>query len=100
MYISNIIQQTFQNFNLLVNCIYFVESSGFVYGAMSFVEKIAVGIAVVLVQIFMPNLPKENQVSIVYFKWILSFGCGGVFLFSLVLLTILMHINIGHRYRT
>ena len=80
--------------------IYFVESSGFVYGTISFVEKIFVGVAVILVQKLMPNLPKENNVSIDYFKWILAFGCGGGFLFSLMLLGILMPMKIGYRYLT
>ena len=84
----------------LNHLIYFVESSGFVYGTISFVEKIFVGLAVILVQKIMPNLPKENKVSIAYFKWILAFGCGGGFLFSLILLVILMPMKIGDRYRT
>ena len=79
---------------------YFIESGGFVYGTLGFVEKIFVGIAVILLQEFMPVLPKENKESIAYFKWILSYVCGGVFLFSFILLAILMPMRIGHRYCT
>ena len=80
--------------------IYFIESGGFVYGTLSFVEKIFVGIVVILLQEFMPVLPKENKESIAYFKWILSYVCGGGFLFSFILLVILMPMKIGHRYCT
>ena len=70
------------------------------YGTISFVEKIFRGIAVNIVQKLMPDLPIENTVTITYFKWVLAFGCGGGFLFSLILVVILMPMKIGSRYRT
>ena len=79
--------------------IIFIESSGFVYGIMGFVEKISVGATILFIQKCMPELPDENQVTIPYFKWILAFGCGGMFIFSLVLIVFLMPLKIGQRYR-
>ena len=74
-----------------------IESSGFVYGSMSFVEKIAVGAAIMLIQKYMPDLSFQNNAFILYFKWVLAFGCGGMILLSLFLFAILMHKRIGKR---
>ena len=75
-----------------------LESSGFVYGTMDMFDKIVTGIAIVLVQKFMPDLPDPIDVSILYFKWILSFGLGGTFIFSIILWVFLMPQKIGQRY--
>ena len=64
---------------------------------MSFVEKIAVGIVIMLVQEFMPELSNVKDNSVEYFKWILAFGCGGMFIFSLIILAILLPQKIGRR---
>ena len=77
---------------------FFIESSGFVYGTMSLVEKIFVGIAIMLVQTYMPNLSNDPHASVPYFKWIFSFGCGGMFIFSMIIFGILMPQKIGKRY--
>ena len=75
-----------------------LESSGFVYGTMDMFDKIVTGVAIVLVQKFMPDLPDPIDVSTLYFKWILSFGLGGIFIFSIILWVLLMPQNIGQRY--
>ena len=77
---------------------FFIESSGFVYGTMSFVEKIFVGIAIMLVQKYMPNLSNNPHASVPYFKWMFVIGCGGVFIFSMIIFAILMPQKIGKRY--
>ena len=75
-----------------------LESSGFVYGTMDMVDKIASGVAILLVQKFMPDLPAPIHISILYFKWILAFGLGGTFIFSIILWAFLMTKKIGQRY--
>ena len=74
-----------------------IESSGFVYGSTSFVEKIAVGVAIMVVQKYMPDLSLQDNTSVLYFKWILALGCGGIIVLSLFLFAILMHEKIGKR---
>ena len=71
---------------------YFIslENSGFVYGTIGFVEKIFVGIVILLVQNWMPNLSNDNATSVLFFKYILAFGLGGILIFSLILLVILV----------
>ena len=74
-----------------------IESGGFVYGTMSFVEKIAVGVAIMLVQKYMPDLSLQSNTSILYFKWVLALGCGGMILLSLFLFAILINEKIRKR---
>ena len=75
-----------------------LESSGFVYGTMDMVDKIVQGFAIALVQKFMPDLPDPIDVSILYFKRILSFGLGGTFIFSIILWVLLIPQKVGRRY--
>ena len=65
---------------------------------MDMFDKIVTGVAIVLVQKFMPDLPDPIDVSILYFKWILSFGLGGTFIFSIILWVLLMPQKVGRRY--
>ena len=74
-----------------------IESGGFVYGTMSFIEKIAVGVAIMVVQKYMPDLSIQNNTSVLYFKWVLALGCGGMILFSLFLFAILMNEKLRKR---
>nr|CAD7459697.1 unnamed protein product [Timema tahoe] len=64
------------------------ESGAFVYGAMSFVDKLANGIAVVVIQIF------KCQTCPNYFRDILAFVCGGSAVFGLFCLIFLPPFNI------
>ena len=96
-------QYSFQRFETTVKIlkillIISLESSGFVYGTMDMFDKIVTGVAIVLVQKFMPDLPDPIDVSILYFKWILAFGLGGSFIFSIILWVFLMPQKIGQRY--
>ena len=74
----------------ILKILYSLENSGFVYGTIGFVEKIFVGIVILLVQNWMPNLSNDNATSVLFFKYILAFGLGGILIFSLILLAILM----------
>ena len=65
---------------------------------MDMLEIIVTGVAIVLVQKFMPDLPDPIDVSILYFKWILAFGLGGIFILSIILWVFLMPQKIGQRY--
>ena len=75
----------------------FIESSGFVYGAMGFVEKLIVGFVIILVQWLMPILSNENTTSVVFFKHVLVFGYGGIIVFSLFIMVALLSIKNGQR---
>ena len=68
----------------------FIESSGFVYGTIGFVKNIFVGIVILLVQNWMPNLSNDNATSVLFFKYILAFGLGGILTFSVILLAIIV----------
>ena len=75
-----------------------LESSGFVYGSMSFVEKLCFAGVFMLIQNFMPVLAHDSVDSVHYFKWILSFGCGGMYLFGLICVGFLMSKELRQRY--
>ena len=78
--------------------IFLSESSGFVYGSMSFVEKMSFGAVFMLIQKFMPVFSHDTQISIPYFKLILSYGCGGTYLWGLICAGFLMTRQIRERY--
>ncbi|XP_060070699.1 major facilitator superfamily domain-containing protein 12-like [Ylistrum balloti] len=70
------------------------ESGAFVYGAMSFTDKLSNGIAVVLIQQNHPCTsccPKCNQ----YFKTVLTYVPGGVVLITMLVLLTLLPTKIG-----
>ncbi|XP_069137806.1 LOW QUALITY PROTEIN: major facilitator superfamily domain-containing protein 12-like [Argopecten irradians] len=70
------------------------ESGAFVYGAMSFTDKLSNGIAVVLIQQNHPCTsccPRCNQ----YFKTVLTFVPGGVVLLTVLVLLTLLPTTIG-----
>ena len=75
----------------------FTESSGFVYGAMGFVEKLIVGVVIMLVQWLMPIVSNGNTTSVVFFKHVLVFGYGGIIAFSLIIMVALLSKKNGHR---
>ena len=76
-----------------------IDSSGFVYGTISFIEKICLGLSIMLIQEFMPKLPvkEDNNFSTSYFKWILSIVLGGLLTLILFLLALIMNQEIGQR---
>ena len=75
---------------------YFLEASGFVYGFMSFLEKLSSGAAIMLIQQYMPSTEHSVE-EILYFRWILVYGCGGAAIVGLVMVAILYPMKIGQR---
>ncbi|ESP00677.1 hypothetical protein LOTGIDRAFT_177990 [Lottia gigantea] len=78
------------------------ESGAFVYGAMSFTDKLSNGIAIELIQIFHPCtgiLRGCCPLCIGYYRNIISFVPGGVAVLGLVFLLILLPQVIGTRKR-
>ncbi|KAG8227818.1 hypothetical protein J437_LFUL010976 [Ladona fulva] len=68
------------------------ETGAFVYGAMSFADKLSNGLAVTLIQDFKCILDCPN-----YYRDILSFVCGGAAVFGLIILATLAPFVIGSR---
>jgi hypothetical protein len=68
------------------------ESGAFVYGAMSFVDKLSNGVAVTLIQTF-----KCATVCPYYYRDVLLFVCGGAATLGLVALATLAPFQIGTR---
>ena len=74
-----------------------IETSGFVYGAMSFVDKVSCGGVLMLVQQYMPEIPEGSTLKYDYFQWILVYGCGGAALLGLLMIALLWPMTIGQR---
>ena len=72
-----------------------IESSGFVYGSMNFLEKIGIGAIFILLQKLMPVLPHVIVDSVSYFKWIFTLGVGGLYLCGFLCAGLLMIPKIG-----
>ena len=72
----------------------FTEGSGFVYGAMSFVDKVSGGVALMLVQNAMPE-PAESDPF--FFETVLVYVCGGAAILGLVMIGLLWPMTIGQR---
>lgn len=70
------------------------ESGAFVYGAMSFIDKLSNGLAVALIQTF-----KCATVCPNYYRDVLLFVCGGAAAFGLIVLATLAPFQIGTRRR-
>jgi len=68
------------------------ESGAFVYGAMSFIDKLSNGVAVTLIQTF-----KCTTVCPYYYRDVLLFVCGGAAILGLVALATLAPFQIGTR---
>ena len=68
-----------------------VESSAFVYGAMSFTDKVSNGLAVMVIQLqhFIPADPKSLVTGNWYFRDVLFFAVGGSLVLGLFFLTLL-----------
>ncbi|GIY20405.1 major facilitator superfamily domain-containing protein 12 [Caerostris darwini] len=71
-------------------------SGAFVFGAMSFVDKLANGIAVVVIQYFHPCLTCCPTCNL-YYKYVLVFSCGGAIVLGLIALAFLLTQSVGTR---
>ena len=78
----------------LRNFLKFLEASGFVYGAMSFVDKVSGGIALMLVQSAMPE-PVDSDPM--FFQSTLVFVCGGAAILGLLMISLIWPMKIGQR---
>ena len=72
---------------------YFLDTSGFVYGVLGFVDRLVVGIAVMVIQKFCPALPQKPLQPITYFRWVLAIFNGGFICLALALVVTLMFIG-------
>ncbi|KAK3876009.1 hypothetical protein Pcinc_019151 [Petrolisthes cinctipes] len=75
-----------------------VESGAFVYGAMSFTDKLSNGIAVMLIQSLNPCTKCCPQCSW-YYRGVLTFCCGGAAILASLGVLSLLSAKIGHRSR-
>jgi Na+/melibiose symporter-like transporter len=74
-----------------------LEGSGFVYGAMSFVDKVSCGIALMLLIDNMPLDCHSDSGRPDYIRHAIVFGCGSSSIFGLLLIAILYPMKIGQR---
>ena len=74
------------------------ESAAFVYGAMSFTDKVSNGLAVMVIQHYIPCL-KCCAACKWYFRDVLFYAVGGAALLGLVFLTTLAPFSVGKRWR-
>ena len=68
----------------------FADTSGFVYGAMGFVDRSLVGITIMVIQNYCPPIPKESVLQIDYFRWVLVFVNGGLIFVAVTLAVVLL----------
>ncbi|XP_071041646.1 major facilitator superfamily domain-containing protein 12 isoform X2 [Parasteatoda tepidariorum] len=71
-------------------------SGAFVFGCMSFLDKLSNGVAVELIQVFHPCLTCCTSCRW-YYRYILEFACGGAILLGLISLACLATQSIGER---
>ena len=74
------------------------ETSAFVYGAMSFTDKVSNGLAVMVIQHFIPCL-NCDPASKWYFRDVLFFAVGSSALMGLFFLALLSPFTVGKRWR-
>ena len=65
------------------------------FGAMSFVEKVVGGVALMLIQKEMPNPVRKDDGR--FFVSIVAYGCGGAALFGILVLIALYPFKLGQR---
>jgi len=89
---------------MLINCLAIVanliasniEGGGFVYGAMSFVDKVSCGIALMLIQNQMPDPATDDPQ---FFESVIVYWCGGAAIFGVLIMAILWPMKLGQRWR-
>ena len=75
------------------------ESGAFVYGFMSFTDKVSNGVAVVLIQHCIPSHIDTCNPCRFYFRDILFYVCGGAALLGALSMAALVPFNLGERWR-
>ena len=76
---------------------FWTESSAFVYGAMSFVDKLSCGIVLMLIQNYDPTDSNSCEPNCDYHKDVIVYTCGGASLLGLIIIAILYPITLGQR---
>ena len=74
------------------------ETAAFVYGAMSFTDKLSNGLAVMVIQHYIPCLSCCEACKW-YFRDVLFYGVGGSVLMGLVFIALLIPFKVGNRWR-
>ena len=77
--------------------LWIVEGSGFVYGIMTFIDMIAVGAAVMILQYNAPEIPEDSSVKVDYFRRVIPCCGGGASVFGLIMIIILWRMKIRQR---
>ena len=72
-----------------------IEGSGFVFGTISFVDKVVDGVILMLIQNEMPNPVTEENGS--FFVSILAYSCGVTSIFGVVTMMALYPFHLGQR---
>ena len=88
MYFREIVH--IENPKLVLVILFLTDTAGFVYGAMGFVDRSFVGIAIMVVQNYCPSIPKHSVLPLNYFRWILVFVNGGLIFVDLALTAALL----------
>lgn len=66
---------------------------------MSFVDKVARGAALMLIEEFMPFIPENSEEKYQCIRYILVCGCGCPSIVGLLLIAILWQMKIGKRWK-
>ena len=77
--------------------LWLVEGSGFVYGAMNFVDLTAVASTVMILQYNAPEIPENSTNKFEFFRWVIPICGGGTVLFGLLMIFMLWPMEIGQR---
>ena len=75
------------------------ESGAFVYGSMSLSDKVSNGVAVILIQKFIPSTIDTCTDCQLYYRDILFFVCGGAAILGALCMASLIPYVIGERWR-
>ena len=67
-----------------------MDTSGFVYAALAFVDRLVVGAALMAIQNFSPALPKNLLQPIIYFRTVLAIFNGGLIFVASLLVGIVL----------
>jgi len=68
-------------------------SSGFVYATMGFVDRLVVGVVLMVIQNFSPAIPKNLLQPIIYFRLVLAIFNGGLIFVASTLVSMLFFIG-------
>ena len=81
---------------LFFNCL-IIESSAFVYGTMTFVDRVSCGAAFIAIQNGAPIKLDPCEDNCDYFQWVLVSTCGGASVLGLLVIAVLYPMTIGKR---